>query len=449
PVYEDDQYELLRKYLRKNIDYRTHQFSVRRRAAMRNTNPWIGALGQNGIRSFSPLVSPDSITYDAWQAVFGNSYQWYYGSGGGSQTSAVGLGNSFLYTQGAFQSIFTAWFGSYFGDYDFPDNYLRAVLGSGTTLSAVWAGAPHWHFHSMGMGFPLAHATLTTQNNDTIYTADFFPRGVHTNLLGDPTLKAYILAPPFGLTLEETPGAIELNWSPSPAQPNQYYIYRKISEEGVFTLIDSTSSQITTFRDSCPVLNTTYLYLVRAAKLEVTPSGSFQNLSAGATNSIDVTIDYQAIASFFAERNGNTILLTNTSRNAEQIYWLFPDGTTSMVDQTTYILRPEEEQKIRLVASNTCSSDTIIQDITTAVNQQPAALWIKVYPNPAHHTLTLQLARPGDKMELFTLAGKRVLQQPTINGAQQRLYVGQLSSGIYLMRVRFPDRTLSTLVQIH
>ncbi|MEM9259839.1 MAG: T9SS type A sorting domain-containing protein, partial [Bacteroidota bacterium] len=449
PVYPEDEFELLRKYLRKNINYRTRQFSVRRRAAMRNTNPWIGALGQNGIRNFSPLVSPDSISYDTWQTVFLNSHLWYYGSGGGSQTSAVGLGNSFRYTQNSFQAIFTAWFGSYFGDYDFPDNYLRAVLGSGATLSAVWAGAPHWHFHSMGMGFPLAHATVATQNNDTIYTADFFPRGVHTNLLGDPTLKAYILPPPTNLRLEETPGAIELNWSAPAAQPNQYYIYRKVVGDSVFTCIDSTSSQITIYRDSCPTLNTTYQYLVRAAKLETTPSGSFQNLSAGATNSIQVTIDYQATASFLTERNGNTILLTSTSSNAEQISWLFPDGTTSSADQISYLLGTEEEQEIQLIASNSCSSDTIFRDITTAVNEQHVAPWIKVFPNPARTTLTLQLARFGVRIELLNLVGQCVLRQPTVAGVQQRLNVGHLPAGVYVLQVQFPERTLSQLVRIH
>lgn len=287
PVFTEDEYELLKKYLRKDIDFRTVQFAVNRQAAMRNTNPWIGGLGQNGIRNFSPLVSPENISYDTWNPVFDDSYLWYYGSGGGSQTSAVQLGNSQVYANSDFKAIFTAWFGSYFGDYDFPDNYMRSVLASGNVLSSVWAGAPHWHFHAMAMGFPLAHATKVTQNNDTIYTADFFPRSVHTNLLGDPTLKAYPIAPPTELTYLNLPAYNELYWTASSdPEVSKYYIYRRIGSEPVFSLIDSTDQTITNYQDLEQLPSEEIDYLVRAAKWEVTPSGCFYNLSAGAAGTI-------------------------------------------------------------------------------------------------------------------------------------------------------------------
>lgn len=289
PVFNQDEYQLLREYLRKDIDYRTRQITIRQRAAMRNTNPWRGALGQNGIRNFSPLVGSDNISYDTWEAVFDEPYLWYYGSGGGSQTMAGGLGSSFVYARTGFQAVFTGWFGSYFGDYDFPDNYMRAVLGSGTTLSAVWAGAPHWHFHSMGMGFPLAHATTTTQNNDTIYTADFFPRGVHVNLLGDPTLKGYVVAPPTDLTATEQEGFVGLAWTAADESVDKYYVYLRTAAGAPFELIDSTSATSYQARIEGRELN--HQYQVRAAKLEVTPSGSFYNLSAGAAAEINILSD--------------------------------------------------------------------------------------------------------------------------------------------------------------
>jgi hypothetical protein len=284
PVFNQDEYQLLREYLQKDIAYRTKQVSINQRAAMRNTNPWRGALGQNGIRNFSPLVSPENITYDEWEDVFNDSYLWFYGAGGGSQTAAGSLGSSFVYARSDFNAVFTGWFGSYFGDYDFEDNYMRAVLGSGTALSAVWAGAPHWHFHSMGMGFPLAHATTTTQNNDTIYTADFFPRGVHVNLLGDPTLKGYIVAPPTNLALSEQGNFIDLSWS-APSQPvDKYYVYLRTASLEPYVLIDSTTS--TDLQASSQGAEVAHQYLVRAAKLTTTPSGSFTNLSSGAAATI-------------------------------------------------------------------------------------------------------------------------------------------------------------------
>jgi len=290
PVFPDDEFELLRKYFDKNIGFRTQAYTVIRQAAMRNTNPWIGALGQNGIRNFSPLVGPQNIRYDEWEAVLQEFFLWYYGSGGGSQTAAVQLGDSGFYSRRSFFATFTAWFGSYFGDYDFENNFMRAVLGSGTTLTAVWAGAPHWHFHSMGMGFPLAHATTVTQNNDTLYTADFFPRGVHVNLLGDPTLKSYIVAPPTDLAGTQVQGEVELTWSPAADLVDRYYVYRRLEGETTFSLIDSTAGGVTAYNDVASLEpGLTYRYLVRAALLETTPSGSFNNLSSG------VVVDVETI----------------------------------------------------------------------------------------------------------------------------------------------------------
>ena len=294
PVFTEDEFELLRAYLRKNIDYRTKAFTVSQRAAMRNTNPWTGALGQNGIRNFSPLVGPDNISYDTWENVFEEDYLWYYAAGGGNYTQLGGAGQSFIYALRPFRAIFTGWFGSYFGDYHSEDNYMRAALASGTTLSAAWVGAPHWHFHAMGMGLPLAHATTVTQNNDTIYTADFFPRGVHVNLLGDPTLKAYVVAPPTDLAGTRVQGRVELAWTPSPEPTDRYYIYRRTADEEDFALIDSTGQGTTSYSDAVPLPGAgVHRYLVRAAKLETTPSGTFFNLSAGTVTDIEVatTVD--------------------------------------------------------------------------------------------------------------------------------------------------------------
>ena len=290
PVFAEDEFQLLRNYLRKDIDYRTKVFSVSRRAAMRNTNPWLGALGQNGIRNFSPLVGPENISYDTWEDVFEEDYLWYYAAGGGGYTRLGGAGASFIYSLRSFRAIFTGWFGSYFGDYDSEDNYMRSALASGTTLSAAWVGAPHWHFHAMGMGFPLAHATTVTQNNDTIYTADFFPRGVHVNLLGDPTLKSYVVAPPTDLAGTRVQGLVELAWNASPEPIDRYYIYLRSEANGEsYVLRDSVNRETTSYTETIPLPGGgTYRYLVRAAKLETTPSGTFYNLSAGTTTDIEV-----------------------------------------------------------------------------------------------------------------------------------------------------------------
>lgn len=435
PSFTDDRYELLREYLRKNIAYRNKDFTPRQRAAMRNTNPWLGALGQNGIRNFSALVSPDSIQYDTWEGVFDNSYLWYYGAG----SEAVRNGQSFLYSFQEFQAVFTAWFSSYTGDYALNDNYMKAVLGSGDALTAVWAGAPHWHFHAMAMGFPMAHASKVSQNNDTIYTADYFPRGVHANLLGDPTLKSYVVSPPRDLTVEESPGIILLQWATPPETPDAYYVYRSLGSEDLFQLIDSTSASINLYRDSCPTWNTNHNYLVRAAKLETTPSGSFVNLSSGTSASLRPSINFRPVAAFSSELAEGILSLSSFSQNAETLTWLLPDGSTTSTNQLTINLPADSLLSISLIAANHCGRDTISQDFLFTATNTPPTQAVRIYPNPARETLNIESDVPIVRIRLYSAAGRMVQEY---HGTTQQINLHTLQPGAYVVTLDLSDGRL-------
>ena len=81
------------------------------------------------------------------------SYLWGYGCGGGSFTGAGGVGSTADFAATDTQVVFTMLFGSYFGDWDTTDNFLRAPLATSTYgLSDAWAGRPAWYFHPMGLG---------------------------------------------------------------------------------------------------------------------------------------------------------------------------------------------------------------------------------------------------------------------------------------------------------
>jgi len=285
PFFATDRYELLRNYLRKNIAYRTKGFTPVLRAAMRNHNPWTGALGQNGIRNFSPLVGPDSISYDTWDEVFTDSYLWYYGAGG----SNVRNPQSWVFAVADFRAVFTLWFSSYVGDYGLENNFMKASLASGDVLTAGWAGAPHWHLHRMALGETIGDAALLTQNNDTTYTADYFPRGVHINLLGDPTLKSYVAAPPHSLLADELADRTILTWSDDNTTGRSYFVYRRPAATTEYELLNNEALTEPEYSDTTRLSSVSYDYLVRAQELETTPSGSFYNLSAGIKTSTSTT----------------------------------------------------------------------------------------------------------------------------------------------------------------
>src|SRR5690606_17842892 len=94
-----------------------------------------------------------------------HSYLWSYGCGGGYWDSANGVGHSSDFAAVNAQGVFTALFGSSFGDFDCHNDFMRSALGSGTILTSFWGGMPNWYFHHMGMGETIGYAVRLTQNN--------------------------------------------------------------------------------------------------------------------------------------------------------------------------------------------------------------------------------------------------------------------------------------------
>ncbi|PHI20716.1 hypothetical protein CEQ90_06600 [Lewinellaceae bacterium SD302] len=434
PVFDHDEYELLRRYLAKDIAYRTGLTATYQRAMMQNNNPWDGALGQNGIRNFSPLVAPENINYDQWVTVFSQPVEWYYGASSGNYTICFMQGTSETYANDEFQATFTGWFGSYFGDYDYQDAYMRSVLGSGRVLSAVWAGAPHWHFHSMGMGFSLAEATMATQNNDTIYTAGHFPRGIHINLLGDPTLNAYNYPGPSGLVASEQPGFVQLNWQPTESEIDQYYLYLKEPGSQYFSLLDSVDAGITEWRDHCPEPDANFQYLLRASRLETTPSGSFYNLSAGSTATILISGDFSATASFVANQVADSLYLLNTSTFADSISWLLPDGSTSTASELGIQLQ-DGDNLITLIAHNVCSADTSQQVFPLSSVDDPVVADFEYFPNPAHQYVIVSSDRAFQQLILSDVTGRLISQERFTSAYLRRFSLANLPGGTYVLTV--------------
>ena len=88
-------------------------------------------------------------------------------------------------------------FGSYFGDWDSQNDFLRAVLGTANyTLTSAWAGRPNWICHHMGLGLTIGFSALLTQTNSGLYDTGIEYAEVHIALMGDPTLRMHIVAPP-------------------------------------------------------------------------------------------------------------------------------------------------------------------------------------------------------------------------------------------------------------
>jgi uncharacterized repeat protein (TIGR01451 family) len=278
--------DLLQQYLGKDHNFRLHIISAQPRGLIDDNFGYFGgeAFGSSGWRNFAAFFGASNVQALDWFTTLATqSYLWAYGCGGGSFTGAGGVGSTSNFVSTDTQVVFTMLFGSYFGDWDSTNNFLRAPLATTTYgLTDAWAGRPPWYFHHMGIGEVVGYSARVTQNNSGTYWYAWGP-SVHVALMGDPTLRMHPVVPPSGLTAVPSGGKVNLQWTASPDTIVGYNVYRSPGPGGPFTRLNGSLVGGTTFMDSAvsSAAAGTYTYMVRAIKLETSSSGSYFNASQG------------------------------------------------------------------------------------------------------------------------------------------------------------------------
>jgi len=294
--------ELLRQYLDRDHNFRHRLLNVQRRAIVGDYFGVRGgeAFAASGYRSFAPLVGAENIVklsrtangaparWDSPPAAQG--FLLAYDCGPGSYRSIDGLGQTDSSRDGHavdrigrnLPAVFTLIFGSWFGDWDNEDNLMRSILAAPMYgLAAAWSGRPHWFVHPMGLGETIGYTARLTQNNTGIYENEInlSTHLVHIALMGDPTLRLHPVAPGGDLNGAYTTAGATLVWAPSPDRVIGYHVYRATTAHAKFARLTKAPTPNPWFADSDPVPGATYM--VRAVKLENTPSGSYYNASQG------------------------------------------------------------------------------------------------------------------------------------------------------------------------
>ena len=277
--------DLLRQYLNKDHGFRVKAWTLPARGLIDDNFGAFGgeAFASTGWRAFSAFFGPANVFALDWFGTLGVSgYLWAYGCGGGNYTGAGGVGSTSNFVATDTKTAFTFLFGSYFGDWDVSNDFLRAPLATTTYgLTCAWAGRPAWHVHHMAMGETIGYAARLTQNNSGTYFYGYGP-SVHVALMGDPTLRMHVVAPAANVTAAGGSGSATVSWTASTDAVAGYHVYRGPGASGPFTRLTPSLVAGTSFVDAAaPGGNPTYL--VRAVKLETTPSGSYWNASTGAT----------------------------------------------------------------------------------------------------------------------------------------------------------------------
>ncbi len=447
PNFNIDEYELLNNYLQKNIAFRTGQYQAGRRALFRNINPWSEGLGQNAIRNFVPLVSNDSIAYDEIFDAFDHPYLWSYFGSSGYMYGAFGLGDTSTFRDNNFQVTFTAFFGSTYGDYNFEDNFLRTVLASGKVLSTAWVGAPSWHFHPMGMGMDLGFCTLITQNNPELYYPGVQEKYVTINLLGDPTLKAFIVRPPSNLNVVQNGNHNELSWAHSDDNILGYQVYKKKDGMKYFEVMNTNPISDSVFIDSCIVGESLIQYLVKAVKQEVSPSGSYINHSTGPIASIQTTSNILPEADFELSWDSNILTGVNLSENSNQNYWILPDGSESTEDNFEIPFNQEGQASVTLITSNDCFSDTLQQFIfITDTKNLIEDNEIILYPNPTKNIITIETSEYIDELQIKNILGTHILTKSNLVPGIYKINLEEYGSRIFLLNFRVGTQLIPKMI---
>ncbi|HYF04333.1 MAG TPA: T9SS type A sorting domain-containing protein, partial [Patescibacteria group bacterium] len=311
--------DLLKAYFQRNHLFRTGALQIPQRGliddnfgpfsnGMQGGGRYVESFATTAWRSWTPLISYSKIVEtDYVNTLDTASFLWSYGCGSGGYQSAGGIGTTEVFVQNSINTIFTSLFGSYFGDWDSDNNFLRAPLcATPGALTSVWAGRPHWFFHRMGLGEYIGHSALLSQNSSgqkdsRSYLSTWFinsenpeglwysnnAQGVHMALMGDPTL---VMQPVSRNTaFKNLTTAIQgdraiISWDiTDESLISGYFIYRAKEKNGPFTRLNSEALKMPQYIDSTSP-NIVNFYTVRAVKLQSSPSGSYYTSIADASS---------------------------------------------------------------------------------------------------------------------------------------------------------------------
>jgi len=296
--------DLLRDYLKKNRRYRykqltfparvvvasffrgSHDFDVYRNA-LANGAAWFG-VEPGWVVDGSPF--PYHTKY-VIPALWG-----FHGGGGWLDTSHAARRTQqtehFAHAASEPALGFVFMKGSYFPDWNLSrggkcDNIFRATLAppdSGLAAVAI-AATGYWSMERLAMGARMGEAVLSSVNNTNLW-----PEGGRRSyaLMGDPTLRLDVVSPPRDLEWRKSGlRGVGLRWNPAEETGVSYFVDRSMNgREGPFERLNQDPLQGVDYVDEAAPAGRK-LYRVRAARLTVSGSGSYTNLSQGMFASVE------------------------------------------------------------------------------------------------------------------------------------------------------------------
>lgn len=126
------------------------------------------------------------------------------------------------------------------------------------------------------------------------------------------------------------------------------------------------------------------------------------------------------------------------SAEADSILWDFGDGHTGSGPNPHHLFAEDGVYTVCVTVYNPCGEDTHCAEVAAfgpdAVQGMAEHASVKVYPNPAHATLSIAHTSAGARVEVVNALGNRVLTTSTASEAETlQIDIGALPPGVYLL----------------
>ena len=277
PSFSLTEEQLLKQYLDKDHAFRVGTLTAPKRAIISDNFPGYNeGFASSAWRTYANLVGGQNINAigsGQWFSILDTApYLWAYGCGGGWFQGAGGIGTTTNFATQGSNAIFNMLFGSFFGDWNDSDNFLRAPLCTSYGLTNCWAGRPQWYVHRMSMGATIGSATQISENATVgdLYeepSGYSYVEGVHMDLMGDPTLRMEYDHPPSNFhSIVALPTNlnqfVSLSWQIDSAAFG-FNIYRAHRAGDQYVKLNSFPVAAMNYIDSLPNLDSNY-YEIRA-----------------------------------------------------------------------------------------------------------------------------------------------------------------------------------------
>lgn len=249
------------------------------------------AYGQSGhlqVEQFDlrNIVGPDAVARGGHHDV-GEAQPWLWGVDFGHHDGRT-------YPDRALKAVFAINFGSHKQKIERPNNAMTGTLAQPFyTVAVGWGGRPAWRLHGMALGRTIGEVQQATANNGAGGTGypggmDYVPTGsypwrapIWANLLGDPTLAAFPLAPPQAFRARTQGSRVVLEWE---GRAERYLLLRSDGQGGAFTPLASVTG-VQRYVDDTPLPGARYQ--LRALGRQEVYAGSFHTASQGVFARVD------------------------------------------------------------------------------------------------------------------------------------------------------------------